>query len=171
MKLPIVLIALIVPIHSILAQSSWVKLPAGLEPIGSCVEVNPRSHGQILYTAAISDPFPHGPISFVRSDDAGKTWKSYSLIATYEDYIHQIFCLPADTSILFALGDSVFRSTDGGSTWSGVLARSTDDGAQLSYNALTNTLYFSPSDSLDVWTSTDHGARWSRLMSGALERD
>jgi hypothetical protein len=160
----LILLTVLFP-NLLFAQTTWKKLIARFS-FPACVEVNPLSKGMILYTT--SGLATNQPVYLLRSDDAGASWTQHKIISRLGNVsVHQILCLPSDTSILFALCDSVFRSTDGGSSWTSVLPLATDDGQELIYHAASNTLFFSPSDSLDLWKSTDHGAHWSKTMTTA----
>jgi hypothetical protein len=143
------------------AQSPWKKLLDHPTADDACVEVNPLSQGRILY-AAVSDTFHTHPLRIARSDDAGETWKFYDVVNGFYHRIHQIFCLPIDTSIVFAVGDSLFRSSDGGVTWTSVVPVGAEDGQQLAYHAPRKYLYYTAGDSLNLWHSTDRGATWRR---------
>jgi hypothetical protein len=136
---------------------TWKKIYANPAPYGTCAAFNPLSHGRTIFCAGSAT------LTIARSDDGGASWKLYQIPKKPDTniLIHQLLCLEADTNIVFALGDGVFRSTNGGKTWANVLNIPSDDGETLIYHVASNTLYYSGSDTLAIWISSDHGAHWS----------
>jgi hypothetical protein len=137
----------------------------------SAVAFNPLSHGRIIFAGPL---FVGGVF---RSDDGGNTWTEHAALLDPDgipiDEVHQIFCLPSDTNIVFAITPSVFyRSTDGGITWDdrfnhdslGGLFHNFGgiDAEGLGYNAADNTIYYGEPET-GLMRSADSGADWTQV--------
>ncbi len=134
------------------------------------IAFNPLSHGRIIF---VGPDFVGGVF---RSDDGGLTWTSYDSLLDPSgialSYIHQIFVLPSDTNIVFAISpEDFYRSTNGGRTWNDLFNHDTLGGNYfnfggigaecLAYNAREDALYYGQDVAGVVWRSTDHGANWT----------
>ncbi len=150
------------------------------------------SNSDVIY-AGTGQPEPRYDVAagggVFRSDDGGKSWRSLGLADT--KYIGRIWVSPTDpnTVLVGALGHffgpsqarGVFRSTDGGKTWSqtlkiddwtGVVDLSSDPADPNTLFAASWTArqwpwqsYFTKTagPNSGVWKSTDGGATWTRL--------
>ncbi len=138
------------------------------------IAFNPLSHGRVIFAGS---DFPGG---IVRSNDGGKTWALQDSVIDPLAFpiaaIHQIFVLPSDTSIVFAIGTNDFyRSTDGGLIWNDLFNDDTLGGQTgnsfggigaecMGYNSKEDALYYGEENveqpRAGVWRSTDHGADW-----------
>jgi photosystem II stability/assembly factor-like uncharacterized protein len=126
-----------------------------------------------------------------KTTDAGKTWSHLGLDETH--HIGRIAVHPKNPNIVFAAAigklyaaspeRGLFRSTDGGKTWSKVLFKNNDVGAvdvaidpvnpQVVYASLWNTrrppwYTYRPSNGPGggIFKSTDGGATWTQLTKG-----
>jgi photosystem II stability/assembly factor-like uncharacterized protein len=126
-----------------------------------------------------------------KTTDAGKTWAHLGLDETH--HIGRIAVHPKNPNVVFvaAIGKlyapspdrGLFRSTDGGKTWSKVLFKNNDVGAvdvaidpvnpQVVYASLWNTrrppwYTYRPSNGPGggIFKSTDGGATWKQLTKG-----
>ena len=138
------------------------------------VAFNPFSKGQVIFAGPT---FVEG---IFRSDDGGHTWVQHDSIrdpdATHPIIysIHQVFVLPSDTSIVFAVNNTtLYRSTDGGFTWDdrynndSLLDLGGVNGETIGYNDEEHALYYGETYGRGLWRSTDKGADWtlvSRLI-------
>jgi len=129
-----------------------------------CVAFNPLSKGRVLFT---STPYSQ---SILRSEDGGEHWHSSMPLDVATPVIHQIYCLPSDTNIVFALSSGAFhqtptlyRSTDGGESWTSTSGLGGIDGEAIAYNPTTDALYYGENFAGVVYRSVDHGASWIKL--------
>jgi hypothetical protein len=126
-----------------------------------CVAFNPLSKGRVLFTSS-----PESEYIF-RSDDGGETWYTSLPLDVPTPSIHQIFCLPSDTNIVFALSSgefhanaALYRSTDGGMHWTAQPDIGGIDGEAIAYHPSTDALYYGENFAGLVYKSTDHGSTW-----------
>ena len=128
-----------------------------------------------------------------RSADAGKTWRAVGLAAT--KHIGAVLVDPRDANVVLvaALGNAyagnpergVFRTTNGGTTWTRTLFTNEDTGAialalapddpRVVFAALWQTRRpawnaYPPTDGPGggLWRSDDGGIHWRRLSGGGL---
>lgn len=128
-----------------------------------------------------------------KSTDAGKTWRFIGLKETQQ--ISKVIVDPSNANIILvaALGHAygpnpergVFRSTDGGATWTKVLYKDENTGAidicfdpsnpQIVYAAMYNAhrppwSTYAPIEGLGsgIYKSTDGGATWSEVSGNGL---
>lgn len=162
----------------------------GPAPVGA-IAIAP-SNPDVLY-AGTGQPEPRYDVAagegVFRSDDGGKTWRSLGLDDT--KYVGRIWVSPTDpnTVLVGAVGHffgpsaerGVFRSTDGGRTWThalkiddwtGVVDLASDPNNPNVIFAASWTArqypwqsYFTPiaGTGSAIWRSTDGGATWTRL--------
>ena len=128
-----------------------------------------------------------------RSDDGGVNWKLSGLEATTN--ISRIVCDPNDSNVVYvaALGRlwgenperGVFRTRDGGKTWTQVLKQDAKTGAvdlvmdpaqpRTLYAAMyarrrTPWSYTGGGETGGIWKSTDGGDHWAKLTAGLPTR-
>ena len=116
----------------------------------------------------------------LKSTDAGSTWTLIGATAFARSSVSRIIVHPTDSNILWATDTNgaggfvcytqppaaltgVWKSIDGGATWTRVLNGSTHDLVIDPANA--NTLYAGV-DNSGIWKSTDGGSNWTRLSVG-----
>ncbi|MCU0619236.1 MAG: hypothetical protein MUF21_12435, partial [Gemmatimonadaceae bacterium] len=168
-------------------SDGWFASPA----IGA-VRVAP-SNPDIVYAGTGSDGLRSNIIQgrgLYRSDDAGATWRFLGLRET--GHVGAIEIHPTDPDIAFvaAIGQAfaknrergVYRTADGGRTWTNVLFLSDSTGAvdlefkpdepQTLYAAMWRaerkpwTIISGANDEGGVWKSVDGGTSWRRLGGG-----
>lgn len=120
-----------------------------------------------VYFANEQHGFAMGAFSFViETKDGGKTWEQRSLIeGSQEDsHLNKVFGTKSGTILVAAEFGTVYRSTDGGETFSKIESgyegsfwggTSLSDGSALIYGMRGN-----------VYRSTDDGLTWSKANSG-----
>ena len=130
------------------------------------VAFNPLSKGRIIFAG----PRDFGGI--FRSDDGGMTWRQYQrgdtavnisgdTVVNISD-VHQILCIPSDTSVVLALSNhELYRSTDGGMSWCDTSSLYGVDGEDIAYHAAEDILYYGQNTAATTWKSTDHGLTWT----------
>jgi len=128
------------------------------------VAFNPLSGGRVLFTST-----PQSQNIF-RSDDGGEHWHPSNPLDVPLLVVHQIFCLPSDTNIVFALTAGAFhsmaalyRSTDGGQNWVATPNLGGIDGEAIAYDPLTDALYYGENFAGIVFKSTNHGSSWMQV--------
>jgi hypothetical protein len=122
------------------------------------VAFNPLSNGQILFAGP-----GYGTSGIYRSDDGGYTWALHNTpgLTFPLTYVHQVFCVPSDTSVVLAVTpNQLFRSTNGGTSWSMVDSLRGIDGEVIAWHAIGDTVYYGQNFGEALWKSGDHGATW-----------
>lgn len=95
--------------------STWVQLPATGMPPGAWdrtgVAVAPGNHGRRIF--AITGP------GLFRSDDAGVTWRQITKDPRVVGnlYFSRVFADPRNADVVYVMQTSLYRSTDGGQTF------------------------------------------------------
>jgi hypothetical protein len=174
-------------------------------PIGS-VALDP-SNPETVYAAtgtATDDPESHAGVGILKSTDAGATWTvvgknvfggakiSKLVVSTNgKDHITRIYAAVASGG---SFGPGVYRSTDGGMTWTdvlttnvmqldagGIVAKGTalasvtdiaidplsQDGTEENvWIGLGNTGLLPVSTTAGVWFSNNHGDTWQQIVGG-----
>lgn len=102
--------------------------------------------------------------SVIKSTNAGASWASTGggPSSTKKVVVH-----PSNSAIIFATGSNgIFRSVNGGSSWTQVLASSMED---IEFNpANPNIMYASSSSGTScVWRSSNNGVTWSAIGSAS----
>jgi len=181
------------------AGRTWASLfdHGPTAPIGAVAAA--PSDGAVLY-AGSGQPEPRYDVAsgegMFRSTDGGATWTGIGLERTRAIGRIRVDPRDAKTLLVAAVGDmfaanperGVFRSTDGGASWSHTLAINADTGAvDLAADpADPNTVfaaawqvrqypwqsYFTPAGGPDsgVYKSTDDGVTWTRLTGAGWPR-
>ena len=173
---------------------SWVPLTdhTAITSIGA-IAVAPSNH-KILYVGA-GEASPRGDITYgngvFKSVDGGKTWQSLGLADTRQ--IGAIIVDPKNPDIVMvaALGHAfgpnaergIYRTTNGGKTWTKVLSKNDRTGAidvtfdphnsKIVYASLWQALrqpwnFSSGGEGSGLYRSTDGGATWQRLSGNGL---
>ncbi|HEX9108311.1 MAG TPA: hypothetical protein VF832_13805, partial [Longimicrobiales bacterium] len=187
------------------AGETWFPVFDAVKTVSSvgAVEVAP-SDADVVY-AGTGDMVTGGAINegdgVYKSTDGGRTWQHIGLDATKQ--IPSILVDPRDANVVLvaAQGDlhernaerGVFRSTDGGRTWTRTLFVDDETGIQKlarAYDvpdvvfATTDRHYYPPgappfyravaSDTgrtgTSLWKSTDNGETWKEISGGGLPR-
>jgi photosystem II stability/assembly factor-like uncharacterized protein len=104
-----------------------------------------------------------------RSTDAGETWARVNSLNERPFYFSVVRCDPGDEKTVYALGIQLYRSTDGGRTFS-------PEGINKGVHSDLHDLWINPKDSRHlllgtdggVYASYDRGANWEFLEHLAL---
>lgn len=137
--------------------------------------------GRILSLARAADSARMYAGSFAgiwRSDDAGRTWRQLTRPqppsgefdvpgALFAPHVHSIAVSPVDPDLVLAAGragqfatsrDGLYRSVDGGATWSVVLQAAV---SQVAFAPDDSSLVFAAAGGKGVAVSADAGANWT----------
>lgn len=162
---------------------SWTALSTGLPPnvFLSSLLVDPVTPSNIYITGMV--PQNGGPPSFIiaRSMDGGETWNPLNTTLLPNTSIRLLAIAPTAPSTLYGVGSlssgplsqGIFRSTDGGQSWTAV-----DTG--LSSGALIVSVVLDPKDPAAIYLaalfpfaeaggilkSTDGGKSWRAINTG-----
>jgi uncharacterized protein (TIGR03437 family) len=100
----------------------------------------------------------------LKSTNGGVTWSVLGTATFARQTISRIVVSPSNSQVVFAAANSgLFRSSDGGTTWTRVLAGvATDCIAQPG----SGSVFYSAIHSSGVFKSTDGGVNWTKLTSG-----
>ncbi|RMH04278.1 MAG: PDZ domain-containing protein [Planctomycetota bacterium] len=85
-----------------------------------------------------------------RSDDAGLTWRRINSLNPRPMYYSQIRVDPSDARYLYVLGTSLYKSSDGGATF-------TADGHGPEVHVDHHALWIDPADGRHMWLGNDGG--------------
>jgi hypothetical protein len=134
-----------------------------------------RLFGKVLLCAVSLAILLMGPLS----SGAQVVWTT---LGPYGGQIYDIAVDADDPDKMFAgsyLGDGLFVTTDGGSTWQAVEASNDPPGEGTFKNHAVWAIKIAPSDNSVVWAahnywvekSTDGGKTWTHIWNGAMQRD
>lgn len=174
--------------------ATWTPLfdKQNVSAIGA-VAIDPRNHNVVW--VGTGETNPRNDVSWgdglYKSIDAGKTWKNVGLTGTRAIASIVIDPRNPDTVLVGALGDvfadsperGVYRTTDGGATWTKTLYVGPQSGVSelVAAPGQPDVLYAgiwqfqrkpwtftSGGDADGIWKSTDGGATWTRLTGHGL---
>jgi hypothetical protein len=142
--------------------------------LGGPVSAPGRPYGGVLGGQRGNVQDQQGPDGYdtggiYRSTDAGETWERINSLNERPFYFSVVRCDPNDEKTIYALGIPVYRSTDGGRTFSA-------DGINKGVHSDLHDLWIDPRDSRHlllggdggVYVSYDRGAHWEMLDHLAL---
>lgn len=179
------------------AGVSWKNISDGFFKTGSvgAIAVAP-SDANVVYVGmgehAIRGVMTHSGDGVYRSTDAGKTWKKMGL--SESRHISRIIVDPKNADIVYVAAQGalygsskergVYKSTDGGKTWTNILYVDEKTGAaELSMDANNSRILYaamwehgrlpwkviSGGAGSGLYKSTDSGETWERLKDGLPE--
>lgn len=146
--------------------TSWTALSDGLPAIGvSGIVVHPTSPSTIWILTGDGDAGDTQSIGVLKSTNGGVTWFSTGLSWDVTDAVrgYKLMIDPTNSNELWAVTtDGLYRTSNGGTTWSNMLAGSWRD---LEFKPGTpTTMYLSGSNSF--YRSVDSGVTWTLITSG-----
>ena len=125
--------------------------------------------------------FSSGFLSFPlpSSSQGAESWTNLGL---YGGQIYDIAIDPSNPDKMFAgayMGDGLFMTTDGGSSWQAVIAAEDIEGEDTFKNHAVWAVKIAPSNNNVIWAahnywvekSTDGGNTWTHILNGAMQRD
>jgi photosystem II stability/assembly factor-like uncharacterized protein len=157
---------------SINGGSLWNKLGGGLPntDVGrislAATPANPNRIYASIVRACDSTGGGASTLSIYRSDDNGASWVSKypgSIHATYGWYLNVIIASPSNPDIAFVGGIYLYRTTNGGDSWTDVMGIQHVDFHALIFDAQERLL--SGNDG-GVYRSSDLGNQWTVLNNG-----
>lgn len=148
------------------AGSTWQWLTPDLPNLATTVLVMAESNRNIIY-AGTGEGFGnldgvqgHG---IFKSTDRGQTW-SFLTSTSIMDDINRIIVDPANSNrVITASNNGIYRSLDGGLTWTKVYTGLVQD---LRYVPGNFTVQYATLNGVGVIKSTDSGLNWSTASSG-----
>ncbi|MBL7942330.1 MAG: hypothetical protein JNM00_06175, partial [Flavobacteriales bacterium] len=148
--------------------TSWTMLNTDqLASIGvSDIAIDP-SNTNIMYIATSDgDAGDTYSIGVLKSTDAGATWNPTGLNwqVTQTRVINRLLIHPTNTQIVIAAtSDGIYRTTNGGTTWTQELAGSYKD---LKFKPGTPATVYATGNADDFFRSTDTGDNWTQITTG-----
>lgn len=105
------------------------------------------------------------PGEVYKSADAGLTWTNSSMNQNFGSGVSAIEVHPTNPDIVFAGGNlGVFRSTDGGSSWTNVLPQTNFGVNEILINSGNTQIILAATDK-GLYRSTDGGDNWIQLFN------
>jgi len=104
------------------------------------------------------DGFEYGGV--YRSEDGGDSWKRINSVNPRPMYYSEIRVDPSDDNFIYVLGTSLYRSTDGGETF-------TADGHDRSVHVDHHSMWIDPKDGRHIILGNDGGiyVTWDRMKT------
>lgn len=143
--------------------ATWAQLSVGLEPffpgnvILEAVDIS-ESNPNIVYVA--SSDFQNGAV--FRSDDFGTTWAKLSNDGTFSPTrAYSVAVHPNNPNIVFVGTTVVFRSTDGGDTWSVAPNGPSSKVFDIVIDRDNPLLMYAVTESTGLFRSVDGGNTWT----------
>jgi len=130
--------------------TTWTKLTQGLPPLAGRIgiSVSPADSGRIYATVEKTEG-----CGIYRSDDAGTSWEQMNneerVCGRTEDFAG-ITADPRDRDEVYAADTTMYRSLDGGKTWTGIKGAPGGDDY--------HTVWIDPNDSNTIALGVDQGA-------------
>lgn len=160
--------------------TTWTSLTDSLPSLSfSSLAIDP-TNSNVVYagTGDYDGSFAVG-FGLLKSTNGGATWTALGTAQFGQQCIHKILIDPANTQNLLvtigrdpsgALDGGIYRSTNGGATWTQVLGPNTTpqvigDADNVVYNADRSAVY-AVFDFAGVYKSTDNGQTWTGPMNG-----
>jgi hypothetical protein len=158
-------------------KDNYLSLPGGQKITGvtspfTLAGIPPNTTYYVAITAV--EGAIEGPSSRVASTTfvGNLTWQAVGGLSG--TVFHSVAADPTDASYVYAgANGAVYRSTNGGITWTEVLTNATTGGSRVAALAVSGTRVFaSMMGEGDIWRSPDRGTTWSRVLdaSGAQFR-
>ena len=103
------------------------------------------------------------PGEVYKSVDGGNNWVSASMTVDFGSGVSAVEVHPSNGMIVFAGGNKgIFKSNDGGSTWSNVLPQNNFGVNEILINPGNDQLIYAATDK-GLYTSTNGGATWNQV--------
>lgn len=153
--------------------SSWTLLTPDLPNLATTVLAMAESNHQVIYMGTGEGFFNLDAISgggIFKSTNKGNSWVSLSNTLSFGD-INRMAVSPTDeNTVVAATSLGIYRTTDGGDTWTQVLSESLMQ--DLKVNPTNFNVQYAAQNSVGVWKSTDAGVTWtlSNTDMGSLGR-
>ncbi|MGH1364110.1 MAG: T9SS type A sorting domain-containing protein [Calditrichia bacterium] len=130
-------------------QDQWVSKLRGLNT--DCIALNPIDHS-VVYTLKGD--------TFMVSKDSGENWQNRGILPFGRRKSMSVS--PADTSIILLHSNELYRSADGGYTWTQVLQQISMNGETLAFDPINPQIaYIAEFLTGDFYVSEDAGETWA----------
>lgn len=159
------------------AGTTWTAMGDGWSNIPtSCVAVDPTNSNVIYVGTGDWDGWGGYSQGIERTTDGGLSWSNVGKAEFGTFAVRRILIDPDNTGIVTVVtgrgaggNGKVWRSTDGGSTWTAVITTTAlwSDIVCGAADGLGGRMYFAGAggNSEQVWASSDRGATWTKLTT------
>jgi photosystem II stability/assembly factor-like uncharacterized protein len=149
--------------------TSWTPLTDELSILNhGAIAIDP-SNPDAIYAGTGEYQTGSGGDGLFRSPDAGATWSRIATAAQVGANCSEVLIDPSDSSRIFVSGDlGVVRSTNGGASWTTVLAGACSD---IVVHPTTPATMYAGKHNVGIFRSTDGGTNWSQLAGGLPTTD
>ena len=138
---------------------TWTAIPGSPKFTGRSAIETTVANDSVLYVLDQSK-------KFMRSADAGTSWTTYTItgLTLYGYYDNVLSVSPVDENTVYVAGYNMYKTVNGGSTWTAVGAGIHVDHHVIEFVPATNHIYCGNDGG--IYRSTNGGTVWTDFTSG-----
>ncbi len=139
--------------------ATWSVLPTLPKFTGRVAIETTAANDSVIYAMDQSK-------KFVKSIDAGATWTTYTVtgLTLYGYYDNVLSVSPIDENTVYAAGFNMYKTTNGGTSWTAVGSSIHVDHHAIEFIPGSNSIYCGNDGG--IYRSTNGGSAWTNFTSG-----